>query len=101
MALVANGIAYLFAWFVKVTGYKYDLVSRVAPIFYLESVFALLIDIIFFDVSFSAIQIVGLVVVIGVFFTIIVKAYHTDISTDTMINDNDFQKQNEEKKNST
>lgn len=56
--------------------YKYDNVSRVAPIFYVESVIALLIDIIFFDESFTVLQIVGLVLVIGVFVTIFVQAHY-------------------------
>ena len=76
MALVSNGLAYICAWQIKMLAYKYDNVSRVAPIFYVESVIALLIDIIFFDESFTVLQIVGLVLVIGVFVTIFVQAHY-------------------------
>ena len=65
----------LMAWNLKMICYKYDNVSRVSPIYYLESAFALVLDIFVFDVRFTTLQIVGLVLVIGVFFFIIVSAY--------------------------
>ena len=65
----------LMAWNLKMLAYKYDNVSRVSPVFYVESAIALVLDITVFNVIFTTVQVVGLVLVIGVFFVIIVSAY--------------------------
>ena len=75
LTLICQGIASLLAWSLKVLAYKYDRVSRVSPVFYLESAFALILDLILFDASFSGLQIIGLALVIGVFAFIIISAY--------------------------
>ena len=47
--LGVGGCAYL-AWSLKVIGYRFDRVTRISPLFYLESAFALVFDITLFDV---------------------------------------------------
>ena len=59
-------------------GYQYDKVTRVAPIFYFETAGALIIDIFVFKEKFSALSIVGLVLVLGMFGVIIVSAYRQE-----------------------
>ena len=75
LTLVCNGLSTFLSWHFQIMAFRYDRVSRVAPVFYLESVFALVFDFILFDESFGALQIVGLVLVIGVFGWIVVEAY--------------------------
>lgn len=65
----------LLAWYFKIMAFNYDRVSRVSPIMYLETAIALFIDIVIFHVKFSVMQVIGLVIVIGVFLVIIVAAY--------------------------
>lgn len=48
-----SGLANLFSWHFKVTAYKYDIVSRVSPIAYMESIHAFCIDTLIFGVAFS------------------------------------------------
>ena len=79
----------LLAWHLKILAFKYDRVSRVSPIFYLESAFSLFIDIIVFHVEFSALQVVGLVLVIGVFLVIIGSAYLSPDETIPEISSNE------------
>ena len=75
LTLICQGISSLLAWSLKVLAYKYDRVSRVSPVFYLESAFALILDLILFDATFTGLQIIGLALVIGVFAFIIISAY--------------------------
>jgi len=65
----------LLAWHLKILAYRYDKVSRVSPIFYLESAIALAVDIAIFKVKFSVLQIIGLALVISVFGVIVFSAY--------------------------
>ena len=58
--------------------YKHDRVSRVAPIFYMESALALVFDIAIFKVQFTPLQIVGLAIIITSFAVIILTAYLSD-----------------------
>jgi len=66
MAIGSSSTACL-AWVLKMVAYKYDRVSRIAPIFYLESVIGLLYDHFVFDVTFSSIQIIGITLVFSLF----------------------------------
>jgi drug/metabolite transporter (DMT)-like permease len=50
---VLSGLSNLFSWHFKVTAYKYDIVSRVSPIAYMESIHAFLIDTLLFGTAFS------------------------------------------------
>jgi len=61
--------------------YSNDRVTRVSPIMYLESAFNLLFDLLVFNTHFTAIQFVGLSVVIASFFVIILSAYLAEVST--------------------
>ena len=57
----------MFAWLFKILALKHDRISRISPVFYLESAIALIFDIVLFDATFTALQIVGLALVICVF----------------------------------
>ena len=78
LALVANGACYLAAMQTKILGFRYDLVTRVAPVEYLETPYSLIVDAIVFNVSFSMMQLVGLGIVITMFIIIILTSLSTD-----------------------
>ena len=67
----------MLAQHLKLLAYKYDRVSRVAPIFYLESAIALFVDVVIFNVTFTLTQVVGIVLVLSVFIMIIVTAFNS------------------------
>lgn len=69
-----SGFSNILAWHFKITAFKYDRVSRVSPISYLESVFGLLIDRIIFSVDFGMLQVVGISLVFGMF---VAKIYYS------------------------
>ena len=54
--------------------YKNDRVSRVAPIFYLESVFSLIYDYFIFSISFGVTQMTGIIMVFTMFAAKIIVA---------------------------
>ena len=62
-------------WHFKVLGFKYDSVTRVSPIMYLEIVFALIFDIALFHVHFTKLQVSGIAIVIAGFLVQIIQAY--------------------------
>ena len=70
-----SGLANLFSWHFKVTAYKYDIVSRVSPIAYMESIHAFLIDTLMFGVAFSVMQLFGIGFVFLMFIGKIAYAY--------------------------
>ena len=53
IALVCNGISSYAAWQLKIVAYSSDRVTRVSPIAYMETPFALLYDILVFKTTFS------------------------------------------------
>ena len=55
--------------------YRHDRISRVAPIFYIETAISLVFDILIFKVDFTTMQLCGLIVVLLMFLVIIVTAY--------------------------
>ena len=55
--------------------YKSDKVTRVAPVFYVETALSMVLDIVLFKINFSALQLTGLILVLGMFVIIIVYAY--------------------------
>ena len=55
-----------------------DRITRVAPIFYIETVLSMLLDIFLFQIKYSAMQFCGLVLVLGVFFSMIIYAYRRE-----------------------
>ena len=59
-------------------GYQYDKVTRVSPIFYIETAGALIIDIFVFHEKFNTLSTIGLVLVLGMFAVIIVSAYYSE-----------------------
>ncbi len=63
-----SGLSNLLSWHFKVTAYKYDIVSRVSPIAYMESIHAFLIDTIIFGVAFSYMQLFGIALIFLMFF---------------------------------
>ena len=75
LTILVNGVCYNLAWQFKVNAYKNDLVTRVAPIFYLETALSMLLDIFLWKIKFSILQFSGLILVLGLFFTILVFAY--------------------------
>ena len=74
LALGLNGLCYLIAMQTKVLGFRYDLVTRVAPIEYLETPYSLIIDALLFNVSFSKMSLSGLGLVIMMFLIIIFQS---------------------------
>lgn len=70
-----SGLSNLLSWQFKVTAYKYDIVSRVSPIAYMESIHAFLIDTIIFGVAFSYMQLCGIALIFLMFFIKIGYAY--------------------------
>ena len=77
LALGFSGAFYLAAMQTKILGFRYDLVTRVAPIEYLETPYSLIIDALVFNVSFSALSLTGLGLVITMFFIIIYQSLKT------------------------
>ena len=75
MVLLVNGLCNVCAWQIKVLAYRHDRITRVAPIFYVETAISLLFDILIFKVDFSTMQLVGLIVVLLMFLIIIFAAY--------------------------
>ena len=75
MVLLVNGFCNVCAWQIKVLAYRHDRITRVAPIFYVETAISLLFDILIFKVDFGMMQLVGLIVVLAMFLVIIVMAY--------------------------
>lgn len=55
--------------------FKYDRVSRVAPIFYIESVFSLMFDYFVFSVQFGWMQMLGIALVFSMFTAKFVVAF--------------------------
>lgn len=53
IATLMSGVTSTLGWVLKIIAFKYDRVSRVAPIFYVESVFSLMFDYFVFHVSFG------------------------------------------------
>lgn len=49
----ALGVSSFFSWVLKMVAFSNDRVSRVSPIFYLESVFSLMFDYFIFHVDFG------------------------------------------------
>lgn len=72
---MVNGFCNVMAWQIKVLAYKHDRVTRVSPIFYVETAMALLFDIFLFKVDFTTMQVVGLAIVLVMFLSIIIMAY--------------------------
>ena len=75
IACFCNGVSMYFSWVLKSVGFTYDRVTRVSPLFYLESAIALCMDITVFKVHFAKLQILGLAIIIGSFCVIIASAY--------------------------
>ena len=75
ISCIVSGTSYLVSWIFKILGYRYDRVTRVSPIFYMESGLSLIVDIAVFKVYFSATQIIGLAIIIICFATIVIQAY--------------------------
>ena len=67
VATLVTGIASTLAWILKMIAFKYDRVSKLSPIFYVESVFGLLLDYFVFQVEFSAVQLLGILLVFSMF----------------------------------
>ena len=57
---ILSGISNILSWHFKVTAFRNDIVSRVSPISYLESIFGLLIDAFVFNTAFGILQLVGI-----------------------------------------
>lgn len=69
------GLVNVMAWLLKVLAFKNDRASRVSPIFYLESVFALLLDNFVFDISFGYVPLLGILLVFAMFALKLVTAF--------------------------
>ena len=50
LALFINGLCYVCAWQALVAAYSYDRVTRVSPIFYVETAIVMLCDVFVFRV---------------------------------------------------
>ena len=67
IATVVAGLVNMAAWLLKVQAFKYEHVSRVSPIFYLECVFGLFLDYFAFSTQFDLMQICGIILVFSMF----------------------------------
>lgn len=76
LATVVSGAINMTAWIFKVNAFKYDRVSRVTPIFYLESVFGLIIDYVALNTSFDLLQLSGLLLVFTMFAAKLIYVYN-------------------------
>ena len=74
VATLLTGIVSTLAWILKMVAFKYDKVHRITPIFYIESVFGLLLDYFVFNVNFSVTQLGGILLVFTMF---AIKFYYT------------------------
>ena len=83
LATVVNGGCNVCAWQTKVLGYRHDRVTRVSPIFYVETALQMLCDIFIFKVEFSAVSLIGLIVVLAMFLVILIMAYTIKDSKET------------------
>ena len=68
------GISNIFAWAFKIEAMRYEVVTKVVPIFYLESVVGILSDYMIFNVTFSKLQLFGVAVVFTIFVAKIMHA---------------------------
>ena len=75
LTVLVNGVCYNLAWQFKILAYKSDRVTRVAPVFYVETALSMVLDIVLFHIHFSGLQLTGLILVLGMFLVIIVFAY--------------------------
>ena len=76
-----NGICSYLAFQLKIRAYKYDKVARVSTLFYFESIIALCIDLLIFQLDFTLVQACGICLIVAMFIFIILLAYcgkHTD-----------------------
>jgi len=62
-----SGISGTLSISLKILAFKYDKVSRVSPIFYLESVFGLFLDYFCFGIAFGALQFTGICLIFCMF----------------------------------
>jgi drug/metabolite transporter (DMT)-like permease len=67
LALVAAPAINLMAWQFKMLAFANDKPTKIAPITFLESVFCLILDFFWFNVSLNAWQLSGMALLFGVF----------------------------------
>ena len=77
LSLGLSGACYLAAMQTKILGFRYDLVTRVAAIEYLETPYSLIIDVTLFNISYSKMSLTGLGLVISMFLINIFRALGT------------------------
>ena len=53
LTIAVNGPCYNLAWQFKVLAYKSDRITRVAPVFYLETALSMILDILLFQINYS------------------------------------------------
>jgi len=64
LLIIAAGMTNVISWHIKLMGYRYDKVSRIAPIFYLESVYSFAYDLLIYNVGFHKLAMIGIIVVL-------------------------------------
>ena len=67
LSFFVSGLSGTFSISLKILAFKHDKVSRVSPIFYLESVFGLFLDYFCFGIAFGALQFTGICLVFCMF----------------------------------
>ena len=73
---VLLGVSALLAMVLKIVAFKNDRITRVYPIFYMESVFCLFFDIFLFKQEFLQMQMAGILLVFSMFFVKLFVAYY-------------------------
>ena len=59
--------SWLCANIIKMVALRYDKVTRLAPIYYFEPVFGLILDVLLYKESFVTLQLIGILIVFTVF----------------------------------
>eukprot|EP00351_Strombidinopsis_sp_SopsisLIS2011_P000472 CAMPEP_0116880698 /NCGR_PEP_ID=MMETSP0463-20121206/12638_1 /TAXON_ID=181622 /ORGANISM="Strombidinopsis sp, Strain SopsisLIS2011" /LENGTH=120 /DNA_ID=CAMNT_0004531559 /DNA_START=654 /DNA_END=1016 /DNA_ORIENTATION=- len=76
LLVLAAGFCQVLCWHLKLMGYRYDKVSRLSPIFYLESAYSFLYDLLIYNVDFSSYAIAGIALILVFFISkIIITLY--------------------------
>ena len=77
LAFFCSGLSMYICWQLKVIGYQYSSVTHLAPIFYLESAIAFILDISVFKADVENIQITGACILMYVFVSDALIMFHS------------------------
>jgi len=78
LATFVQGLSGTLSILLKILAFKFDKVSRVSPIFYLESVFGLFLDYFCFEIAFGGLQLAGIFLVFSMFGWKVAQAFKSE-----------------------